>query len=43
MAKCLPGDDGDNVAEGDDEQTLHQTGLTDDPGETQEEHYTPDV
>ena len=39
----LPSDDGDDVAESDDQETFDQTSLTDDPGETQEEHDTPDV
>ena len=39
----LPRDDGDNVAEADDQEPFDQPGLTNDPGEPEEQHHAPDV
>lgn len=41
--ESLPGDDGDDVAKADDKKSFDKSGLTNDPGQTQEEHHTPDV
>ena len=37
------GEEGDNVGDGHEEETLDDAGLTDDPGESEEEHDSPDV
>ena len=39
----LPGDDGDNVAQSDDEEPFHKTSLTNDPSESEEKHDAPNV
>ena len=38
-----PRDDGDDVAEANDQKSFDQPSLTNDPGETQEQHHAPDV